>query len=247
MRYTRLRRHILDGTLIGTHGTPFLQEKEKKRAKRDGGSEDIKQDSGDDDADGLGVLQTRSGRGIKRRALSDEGENWEEMEAAQEKEQERDEESDEDDIPLAKRRRRSKRMKTRVAIKEEPQIDTQVKSEVIEKSKDLPSQERAVDSILPLLAATTTEPEKRSRSPPVDIPATSPPQKSNSLVRPESPVQKTEHKSPTPVAADVKLPLPVIEAEEGVSNLKSEPLAEPPIDNVQLKTEDEVEEKKFVP
>ncbi|KAI9822832.1 MAG: hypothetical protein M1826_000411 [Phylliscum demangeonii] len=71
MRYTRLRRAIESGTLIGTHGTPFqggherTTEAQRKRKKTglDGG---VKEEKAPVDDDELGVMCTRSGSRIGR-------------------------------------------------------------------------------------------------------------------------------------------------------------------------------------
>lgn len=70
MRYTRLRRAIESGTLIGTHGTPFQggvdkileAQKKRKRLQRHGRSEEGVEDHG------LDMIQTRSGHVIDRKA-----------------------------------------------------------------------------------------------------------------------------------------------------------------------------------
>ena len=66
MRYTRLRRQIESGTLIGTHGTPFQRAAEKggergRKRKRDAGGE-----GRDDDEEEEEVVREKTGGEVKR-------------------------------------------------------------------------------------------------------------------------------------------------------------------------------------
>ena len=67
MRYTRFRRAIESGTLIGTHGTPFqggadkIVEAQKKRKR-------LMRNARLGQEDDLGPIQTRSGSLIDRKA-----------------------------------------------------------------------------------------------------------------------------------------------------------------------------------
>ncbi|KAH0547768.1 hypothetical protein FGG08_000025 [Glutinoglossum americanum] len=95
MRYTRLRRHIVDGTLIGTHGTPFhggpdrIAQTYGKRKKDPSGSSMKKEE------ESPGFRQTRSGGRIER-PLKSEVETSDEYET--------DSDNEQDEMPLAKRR-----------------------------------------------------------------------------------------------------------------------------------------------
>ncbi|KAI9675181.1 MAG: hypothetical protein M1829_003541 [Trizodia sp. TS-e1964] len=67
MRYTRLRRAIEGGTLIGTHGTPFLGGADKiaeaqKKRKRPSNTGSVKPEG----AEVYGVMTTRSGNKIEK-------------------------------------------------------------------------------------------------------------------------------------------------------------------------------------
>ena len=100
MRYTRLRRQIESGTLIGTHGTPFAGGAEKnakalKKRRRSGLpiEKPIKRKANEDDEEMLG-------KGFKR------GFNLVKNEYSSEYETDAEDSGDcEDEIPLAKLRR----------------------------------------------------------------------------------------------------------------------------------------------
>ncbi|KAI9780245.1 MAG: hypothetical protein M1839_006805 [Geoglossum umbratile] len=94
MRYTRLRRHIVDGTLIGTHGTPF-QGGPERGAQSQGKRKKNSRGTLKEEEEGPDFIQTRSGICIERRPKS-------ELEASDEYETDSDDERDE--MPLAKRR-----------------------------------------------------------------------------------------------------------------------------------------------
>ncbi|TAQ85451.1 hypothetical protein B7494_g6230 [Chlorociboria aeruginascens] len=95
MRYTRLRRQIESGTLIGTHGTPFTGGAEKiaealKKRKRSSGQEGHKND---DDEDDIPIPKERKpGKNVIKDEDSDEFETDGSEESG----------DSEDEMPLAK-------------------------------------------------------------------------------------------------------------------------------------------------
>lgn len=100
MRYTRLRRQIESGTLIGTHGTPFPSDKvvEKnaeagRKRKRLSPGKDVKNEASEDM--GGRKKNTKSKSIIKK-----EGKGSGEFESSGESES--DFEDSEDEMPLAK-------------------------------------------------------------------------------------------------------------------------------------------------
>lgn len=71
MRYTRLRRAIESGTLVGTHGTPFHGSLEKapdtsKKRRRPSPLDDIQAEGAGLNDDDFGLIRTRSGSRIER-------------------------------------------------------------------------------------------------------------------------------------------------------------------------------------
>ncbi|KAI9821684.1 MAG: hypothetical protein M1827_002265 [Pycnora praestabilis] len=114
MRYTRLRRAIEGGTLIGTHGTPFQggadkiweAQKKRKRTSRSGRGKV---------EDDLEPIRRRNGSLIKTKPKGEKVDNR--------REYGREGESDEDVVPSAKRR--SKVLgKRRISIEEDVDFET---------------------------------------------------------------------------------------------------------------------------
>ncbi|PSS10832.1 hypothetical protein M430DRAFT_61218 [Amorphotheca resinae ATCC 22711] len=107
MRYTRLRRQIESGTLIGTHGTPFPSDKvvEKiaeagKKRKRVNSGKDVK---GDDDEEELKGKKKEKERKRERSVVKREREDSDDFESSGESVT--DFGDSEDEIPLAKLRK----------------------------------------------------------------------------------------------------------------------------------------------
>ena len=99
MRYTRLRRAIEGGTLIGTHGTPFQGGQEKvaegdRKRKKPWLSDEVKANIPPLNDDDFEVTRTRSGSRIGRAIKTEE--EYTECYGS--------DEDTEEDIPLVKRR-----------------------------------------------------------------------------------------------------------------------------------------------
>jgi hypothetical protein len=103
MRYTRLRRQIESGTLIGTHGTPFPSDKvveknaeAKRKRKRLSPGNDTR-----NDADEEGLQEDESKNRAKRRSvIKKEGDGSDRFETSEDSESEFAD--SEDEMPLAK-------------------------------------------------------------------------------------------------------------------------------------------------
>jgi hypothetical protein len=103
MRYTRLRRQIESGTLIGTHGTPFPSDKvveknaeaKRKRKRLSPG------DGTRNDADEEGLEEDESKNRAKRKSvIKKEGDGSDRFETSEDSESEFAD--SEDEMPLAK-------------------------------------------------------------------------------------------------------------------------------------------------
>lgn len=124
MRYTRLRRQIESGALIGTHGTPFSSPADSsspasspktsasniKRKRGQKFEDENSEDGGDEKEDEDGDKKCQVGRDRKDEKsrvikLEVKEEDWSDGDASFESESEVDEDS-EDEIPLAKLRKR---------------------------------------------------------------------------------------------------------------------------------------------
>lgn len=124
MRYTRLRRQIESGTLIGTHGTPFaattLSEKKRKRshthAKKAASEDKAEMDTGAGAGEEVGQrekleIEKESEKKVKKESDSDGyGGDGDTTEGESD---ETDEWSSEDEIPLAKLRKARSKTTTR--------------------------------------------------------------------------------------------------------------------------------------
>ena len=73
MRYTRLKRAIEGGTLIGTHGTPFQGTPEKPANTQTKRKRPTRDEILLDDDHDVGPIQTRSGKYIIRKARESTG------------------------------------------------------------------------------------------------------------------------------------------------------------------------------
>jgi len=107
MRYTRLRRQIESGTLIGTHGSPFLSSSPPtfEKRKRKGMSEEVKgEDESEEEIGGLklenGGRGKRDVKGEKDRMVKEE-----EVSDFESSGSESEEWDSEDEVPLAKLRK----------------------------------------------------------------------------------------------------------------------------------------------
>ena len=96
MRYTRLRRAIESGTLIGTNGAPFQGATDKETGHQKRRKKTLLSARNEGTAD-LGPMQTRSGNSFERRPK---------LEEVSANESAADGTSEEDELPLAKKRTR---------------------------------------------------------------------------------------------------------------------------------------------
>ena len=94
MRYTRLRRAIESGTLIGTHGTPFQGVTDKESGHQKKRKQPSLSARSEGTAD-LGPIQTRSGNSFERKAKVEEASSHESATGGT---------SEEDELPLIKKR-----------------------------------------------------------------------------------------------------------------------------------------------
>lgn len=103
MRYTRLRRQIESGTLIGTHGTPFPSDKvveknaEAKRKRKQWSPGNILRNDAKEDALGENENKTRAKR---KSVIKKEGDRSDRFETSEDSESEFAD--TEDEMPLAK-------------------------------------------------------------------------------------------------------------------------------------------------
>jgi len=127
MRYTRLRRQIESGTLIGTHGTPFIvTDSSKKRKKSLTQTAEGAEEGGDDEEDSVPKRKIVKSEGSIVKTEEDEYESDTSLEC--------DEESD-DEIPLAKLRKTRLMNEIRLASA----VDHQDQDRVEENTAGLPS------------------------------------------------------------------------------------------------------------
>jgi len=127
MRYTRLRRQIESGTLIGTHGTPFIvTDSSKKRKKSINQTTEGAEEGGDDEEDSVPKRKIVKSEGSIVKTEEDEYESDTSLEC--------DEESD-DEIPLAKLRKTRLMNEGRLASA----VDHQDQDSVEENTAGLPS------------------------------------------------------------------------------------------------------------
>ncbi|KAI9842632.1 MAG: hypothetical protein M1837_006999 [Sclerophora amabilis] len=149
MRYTRLRRAIESGTLIGTRGTPFQSSAERivdaqKKRKRSPHISPLKEEATEPEQEDMGVLETRSGSRFSRNHPT-EPYTMDDMGS--------DEDSD-DDLPLAKR-------SSSAESQPKPVVGEEVKS----LQPDSGSSQNVTDSLGTANAYTTTKPGLKSGAP----------------------------------------------------------------------------------